>query len=99
MAAAITAIGKPAHPSDLKSWFEGKELLEYELVDVKDIAPACSHVSVKVRVRDRRMQREWTTTVDAAMTKKLDEGTVEGLKAVPWTFYNYFSLARPPKLE
>jgi hypothetical protein len=95
MASGITKITKPAHPSELKAWFEGKELLDYELVTVRDAAPARTIISVKLRVRDRRVNKEWTKTIEVPMIKHLDEGTVEELRAAAWTFFDYYSLGRP----
>lgn len=96
MATSITAIGKRAtKPADLRAWFEGKELKGFEITKVVDQAIARSVVSVRVGVKSRR--QEWEADVDVALIKKLESGTVDELETCPWTFFNYYDLAREPK--
>lgn len=95
MATSITTISEPAHPGDLRAWFGGKELLEFELTSVDDQAPARTVVGVKLRLRDRRTQKVVEGLVEVVLTKKIDEASVDALQAAPWTFFDYYSLTRP----
>jgi len=96
MAGAITTIGnRPGRPADLRAWFDGKTLRSFEITRVEDQAIARSVVSVRLNVGGSR--KEWTTDVDVVMIKKLASGTKEELDGCPWTFTNYFDLAREPK--
>jgi hypothetical protein len=93
MATLITAIGKRASkPADVRAWFEGKELKGFEITNVVDQAIARSVVSVRVGIKSRG--QKWEADVDVALIKKLESGTVEELETCPWTFFNYYDLAR-----
>ncbi len=96
MAMSITAIGNnPAKPADLRAWFDGKDLEGYEITNVRDEAVARSVVSVQLEVQSSR--KKWVDNVDVVLIKKLESGTAEELKTRPWTFFNYYDLAREPK--
>lgn len=96
MAGAITIIGnRPEHPANLRAWFDGKTLQSFKITKIEDQAIARSVVSVRLNIRESR--KEWTTDVNVAMIKKLESSSKGKLEECPWTFTNYFDLAREPK--
>ena len=96
MAGAITTKGNRAErPADLRAWFDGKTLQSFEITKVEDQAIARAVASVRLNVKESR--HEWTTDVDVVMIKKLESGSKEELERCPWTFTNYYDLAREPK--
>lgn len=96
MATSITVIGKdPAKPAELRAWFEEKDLKGFEITNVVDQSVARSVVSVCLRVKSAR--EEWEANVDVVLGKKLESGTAEEPEACPWTFFNYYDLAREPQ--
>jgi len=96
MATVITVIGNdPAKPADLRAWFGGKELVAFELTNAQDQSVARSTVSVRLHIKSRRHQ--WEDNVDVVLVKKLDSGMVDEMAACPWTFFNYYDLAREPR--
>jgi hypothetical protein len=95
MANAITTIGKePEKPANLRSWFDTKELESFEITKVVDEGIARSVVSVSLSVKSPRKQ--WNANVDVVLIKKLQSGRLEEIETCPWTFFNYYDLAREP---